>query len=54
MKNDLHQQLADEERRLAEKLYELGRTQVMIYSRGEKVWKQTPAGRGSYIVSLKR
>jgi hypothetical protein len=46
--------IAAEEARLADKLYELGRTQVMIYSRGGKIWKQTPAGRGSYIVSLIR
>jgi hypothetical protein len=43
--------IAGEEARLAEKLYELGKMQPMVYGRDGKSWKQTPAGtRGLYFV----
>jgi hypothetical protein len=52
----LQQKLTDEEARLAQKLYELGKGRTMVFGdRSGKIWKQTPAGsRGMYLLSLKR
>lgn len=56
---DFNQQIAqkieNEEARLAEKLYELGKVQSMIFNKEGQVWVQTPArARGLYFVSLKQ
>ena len=53
MISEMHQQVAAEESRLAQKLYELGKMQALIF-RGQdrKIWRQTPAGeRGLYVLS---
>lgn len=53
MPNNVRQQIAEEESRLAEKLYELGKMQAMIFrGRDSNIWRQAPAGwRGLYVLS---